>query len=399
MPTDLLAAQSLLPFRLSFEPEKFDFSAIPSGSGVFLLETGGEPYLGKSAALRRRLQKLLGPADQEQQAGKTKRLNLRGATQAIRYRATGSAFETSLLLYRAARAAFPERYREFLRLRPPPLLKVNLANAYPRCYVTRRLGRGPALYYGPFPARSDAEKFAAEFLDLFLVRRCTFEIQPDPAHPGCIYGEMSMCLRPCQDACTPQHYAEEVGRLTAFLSSGGASLVKTVEAERARASEALNFEEASRLHKRLERVHQALQQRPALAVDLERLHGLVIQPSGQGQAVELFPVWRGFLLPQMTFTFEVVEGKPVSLDARLRELLSALPVTSGKSGLPQTSPRTRAEHLALLARWYYRGTRIGEFVPFESNEQLPFRKIVGAISRVARRASPTSDSSAETPAV
>lgn len=389
---------SLLPSSLPFEPSGFDFSAIPAGPGVFLLATAGEPYLGKSAALRRRLQRLLAPVEGEKQARARERLNLRATTAAIRYRVTGSAFETSVALYQAARAAFPDRYRELLRLRPPPLLKVNLANAYPRCYVTRRLGRGPALYYGPFPTRAAAEKFASEFLDLFLVRRCTFEIQPDPAHPGCIYGEMGMCLRPCQDACAREQYVEEVGRLTAFLSTAGASLVKTIETERSRASEELDFEAAARMHKRLERVHLALQQSPELAADLERLHGLVIQPAAQAPAVELFPVWRGFLLPQVTFTFEVVEGKPVSMDARLRELFSALPMAWGQAPSLDGSARTRAEHLTLLARWFYRGTRVGEFVPFQSYQQLPVRKIVGAIGRVARRAAPSADPSTEAPA-
>ncbi len=399
---------SLLPVLLPFEASRFDFTAIPASPGIFLLETEGEPFLGKSASLRRRLQRLLGPllgplsgplpgspeptpAGTREAARSARRLNLRGATTAIRYRATGSVFETSVLLYRAARAAFPERYRELLRLRPPPLLKVNLANPYPRCYVTRRLGPGPALYYGPFPTRAAAEKFAPQILDLFLVRRCVEAIHPDPSHPGCIYGEMSMCLRPCQDACTQEHYREEVARLTTFFSSSGTSLVKIIEAERDAASEQLDFEEAARLQRRLEKVEQAMKHRPELAMDLEHLNGLVIQPSAQSPAVELFPLWRGFLQPQVTFTLEVVDGRPVSLDARLRELLLGLEFSEG-------SVRSRAEHLALLARWYYRGTRVGEFVPFDSYRQLPFRKIVGAVSRVARRASPPPGSSETLPA-
>ena len=387
---------SLLPVLLPFEPSRFDFTAIPASPGVFLLETEGEPFLGKSASLRRRLQRLLGspepmPAGTREAARRARRLNLRGATTAIRYRATGSVFETSVLLYRAARAAFRERYRELLRLRPPPLLKVNLANPYPRCYVTRRLGPGPALYYGPFPTRAAAKKFAPQILDLFLVRRCVEAIHPDPAHPGCIYGEMSMCLRPCQDACTQEHYREEVARLTTFFSSSGRSLVKIIEAERDAASEQLDFEEAARLQRRLEKVEQAMKHSPELAMDLEHLNGLVIQPSAQSPAVELFPLWRGFLQPQVTFTLEVVDGRPVSLDARLRELLLGLEFS-------ESSARSRTEHLALLTRWYYRGTRVGEFVPFDSYRQLPFRKIVGAVSRVARRASPPPGSSETLPA-
>ncbi len=371
----LSAVSGLLPTRLPFEPARFDFAAIPAGPGVFVLESAGDPYVGKSAALRRRLERLLGV----EPSSRSKRLNLRATATAIHYHTTGSAFETSLLLYRTLGAVFPDRYREMLRLRPPPLLKVNLANSYPRCFVTRRLGRGPGLYYGPFPSRAAAEKFSAEFLDLFFVRRCVEEIHPDPAHPGCVYGEMGMCLRPCQNACSQEQYREEVARLTAFLSSGGASLLKAAEAERDRASQRLDFEEAARLHRRVEKVQQALRQSPELARELERLHGLVIQPAAQAQGpgVELFPLWRGFLLPQLTFRFEVVEGRPVSMDARLRELLAGIPFAAG-------SAATRAEHLALLARWYYRGTRAGELIPFDSYDQLPFRRIVAAINRVAR---------------
>jgi hypothetical protein len=131
----------------------------------------------------------------------------------------------------------------------------------------------------------------------------------------------------------------------------------------------------------LEKIRESLRQRPELAADLESLHGLAIQPGAGSASVVLFPVWRGFLLPQITFGLEVQEGKPVSMDARLHELLSGIE-------LRPASTRTRGEHLALLARWFYRGTRQGEFVPLESYQKLPFRRIVNAINRVARQETP-----------
>ncbi len=167
---DLAAALTLLTESLPFDPETFDLATVPPGPGVFLVETAGEPFLGKSASLRRRLARLLGPSDPgklteagpsagaapqateaqtsglEPRASSLKpRLNLRAAARAIHWRTTGSAFETSLLLYQAARALFPSGYRQRLRLRVPALLKLNLHNPFPRCYVTRRLGRGPAV--------------------------------------------------------------------------------------------------------------------------------------------------------------------------------------------------------------------------------------------------------------
>lgn len=365
--------------RLSCDPERLD--ELPAGPGVFLLETGGEPYLNRSSNLRRRVARLLAPETEG------KKLNLRAATRAIRYQPTGSVFESWLLLYRLTRELFPESYRVRLRLRPPWLLKLNWENEFPRCYLTRRLGRGRALYFGPFPRRAAAERFASDFLDLFKSRRCAEDLQPSPEHPGCIYGEMGMCLRPCQALVTREAYLEEAARVAEFLSTQGGSLLRALEAEREAASAELNFEEAARLHKRLEKVEAALEaselaRRGGLATDLERLHGMVIQPSATPQAVELFPVHRGFVLSQITFSLapDRETGKPVSLDARLREL----PAPGQEPPAPGGSSRVRSEHLALLTRWFYRGTRRGEWVAFESFDKLPFRRLVNAIGRVAR---------------
>jgi excinuclease ABC subunit C len=74
------------------------------------------------------------------------------------------------------------------------------------------------------------------------------------------------------------------------------------------------------------------------------------------------------------------EGKAVSLDHKLRETIAALDT-------PKRSMRERQEYLALLARWFYSSWRDGEWLPFESVEDVPYRKLVNAISRVAHGAS------------
>src|SRR2546428_2383991 len=128
----------------AFDPAREEefFSALPARPAVFQVEPwhkGAQPYLLRTADLRRRLERLLRAPD-----ALSKRLNLREFAARIRYRLTGSAFEQSLVHYQHTRALFPRRYRDLTRLRPPALLKVNLANAYPRCYVTRRIVANPA---------------------------------------------------------------------------------------------------------------------------------------------------------------------------------------------------------------------------------------------------------------
>jgi len=42
------------------------------------------------------------------------------------------------------------------------------------------------------------------------------------------------------------------------------------------------------------------------------------------------------------------------------------------------------EHLAILKRWYYRGSRTGEIFFCDAKGELPMRRIVRGISRVFR---------------
>jgi len=124
---------------LDFDParDKEFFSALPPRAAIYILEphlTGARPFLSRTANLRRAAERFLSKPEEL-----SKRLNLREVAARIRYRLTGSRFEQSLVLYHHARANFPKRYRDFLRLRPPAVLKINLRNSYPRCYVTRRI--------------------------------------------------------------------------------------------------------------------------------------------------------------------------------------------------------------------------------------------------------------------
>lgn len=346
--------------------------SLPNQPAVFLLwPKEGEPYLSKTGLLRRRLLRLL-----KERERPSRLLNLRHTVRRIEYRLTGSAFESSVELYEQARRHFPERYLELLKLRMPPYVKVVLANEFARSHITTHLTRSAALYFGPFRSRVSAERFEAQFLDLFQMRRCQEDLIPSPEHPGCMYGEMGMCLRPCQQVVGPAEYRHEVDRVVEFLRTDGHSLLASIQHSRDVLSEEMQFEEAARQHKRLEKVQDVLKLRDDLVRDVDRLHGVAITRSLDPQAVEMWFVRDGNWHEPQRFSFEVVEGKAVSLDRKLREAFAELRPR-------KLSVRERQEYLALLARWYYSTWRDGEWIGFESFNEIPYRKLVNAISRVA----------------
>ena len=359
-------------------PEDF-FPGLPPRPAVCLIEPRedkAEPFLIRTQDLRRRLQRLLGLID-----AKSKRLNLQSFARSVRYRLTGSALEQTFTYYQNAKQFLPHRYAKVMRLRPPAVLKVSLRNAYPRCFVTRRIPVDDAgvptagAYYGPFPSRKSAEAFAERALDLFKVRRCQIKIRRDPTFPGCIYSEMKMCLAPCFAGCSKKEYDVEVQRLVQFLETDGNSLRAAIEQERERASEDLDFERAAAVHKRIEKIDDVLREKPDLPRRIQDLNAVILQRAAEDQTIAAYAVRGGRLAEPCFVRFAEIAGQPRSAEQIFRDYLE-LPaeLSPGKNDL--------GEHLWLVARWYYSNPREGEI--FFHDKDWPYRKIMRACSRLLR---------------
>ena len=351
-------------------------------------DEGTDPYIGKTANLRRRLQRMLGAAE-----GQGRKLNLRDRVHAVEWTATGSDFEASLLLYKTIRREFPKTYGERLRLRFAPLVKLILDNPYPRATVTTRISgrKSNSQYFGPFPTRVAAEKFANDSLDFFKMRRCTDDLNPDPAFPGCIYSEMKMCLAPCFKGCTDEEYAAEVERVQQYFASGGQSLVREIGRQRDDASANLDFEGAATLHVRLEKVKSATAQLPEIVRRLDELNGVMIQPPAEADSVALFKIAAGRIADPVRLDLASkseaarMQERPRSMEARISEALAAVDLPKMQSALEWM------EHLALLKRWYYRTVKTGELFLADSKGELPMRRVVRGVSRVFKGEKPAGD--------
>jgi hypothetical protein len=350
---------------LTVAPE--EYLTVPDAPAVFLLWAAeGRPMLSRTAKLRRRLGRLL---KERETPGRL--LNLRGIATRIDYWLTGSQLESSILFYQLARLHYPDEYLRLTKLKPPSFVKLTLTNAFPRTQINNRLG-GRSLAYGPFRSRAAAEKFEQALLDLFQIRRCQENLEPTPEHPGCIYGEMNLCLRPCQQIVTIEEYASEVKRVEQFLASAGKSMLDSMAAQRDRASEEMNFEEAARQHKRIQKVQDVLGLRDELTAPGGRLSGVAVLPSHLEETVELQPMIDGCFGEPRGFSLIARDGMNTSMEVRLRETA----VFEAASCKPE-------EHLALLVRWFFSSWRDGEWIALE-NGHVPYRRLANAIARVAK---------------
>jgi excinuclease ABC subunit C len=342
--------------------------ALPNRQAVFLLwPRAGKAYLARTNVLRKRLKRLLA--------------SLGDRVERIEYEFTGSRLAAQFLVLDLARKHFGADYRNEIRLRLPPYVKLILSNQFPRTQVTTHIGKARAVYVGPFRNRSTAARFESEVLDLLQLRRCQEDLEPRADHPGCIYGEMGRCLRPCQQAVGVAEYHGETERVAEFLRTGGRSLTGLAESARERLSAEMDFEGAALMHQRYQRVLEVLGLRDEMARDVDRLNAVAITRAAEPDAVELGWLregsWQGF----SRIEFNPADGTSVSLDARLREMALTVP-------LNRAAGVERMDQLATVARWFYSSWCDGELLMVDDWAKIPYRKLVNAVSRVAHGQSP-----------
>jgi excinuclease ABC subunit C len=388
------------------------FVALPEASAVFSLGFGErrEPYIARTSNLRRRLQRMLAP-----EGALSRRLQLLPFVREIAWSPYGSEFEASLLLYREIVTVFSAKdtatVRKRLRLRPPAYLRMALENDFPRLFATNRYVRSAAgRSFGPFPTRAAAERACDAVLDLFQLRRCVEDLHPYPEHPACPYFEMKKCIAPCNQTCTPDRHRAEADAVFETLRTHGASLLASLERERAAASEALEFETASAIHQRYEKAETALSELPETVHLLSELSAVVVQPSSQPGEVALFRLTQQGLSGPVSYAtvgmrlhneqsgssslyshpvaltavpLEPSTGPAVdTLEERLQTALHALESMSpSRPSTPQIE-----DHLALFTRWCFRpvAKRTGEVVFADPNGAMSHKPLLRAISRVAR---------------
>jgi excinuclease ABC subunit C len=390
-----------------------------------------EPYIGRTPNLRGRLERLLIPS-----AKHPKRLQLAGRVRRIEWRLTGSDFESLLLQFDLLQNVYGPKALERMHLGAPSFVRFLGGNPYPRVTVTNRPNQKEADWaYGPFASRAAAERFADEALKLFLLRRCTDDLNPDPSHPGCVYSEMKMCLAPCYKGCSDERYGEESSAVQRFLATRGESRLVQLRTQRDEASANLEFETAAALHSQVQKAEAVRALAPELVRPLSQLRAVVLQSSAQADEVAVFLYEDGRLRGPVAFSTlgmriqneqsgssslfaqpMALEAVPESREPDSREQATGNREQEGEPGASESASARKAArtmlearmesvlaelsrepdppnatvrqgHLALLKRWYYRPEvkRPGEVFFPDDEGGWTVRAMLRGVGRIAAK--------------
>jgi excinuclease ABC subunit C len=276
---------------------------LPPQPGVYLYKNaeGEVIYVGKAKNLRARVRSYLLEASQAN--AKTGSL-MREAVD-LDYILVANEHEALALENNLIKQRHP-RFNILLRDdKTYPYVKLTLADRFPKVFVTRRLRKDGAAYYGPYFPGNLAYRIVELIHRSFLIPSCKVDL--GRYHPrACLQYYIHRCLGPCVEGLTTlQLYDNAVRDTQLFLEGRHAELERTLAARMQAASEAEQFEAAARLRDQLSTVHQ-LQEKQRIATteqdDDADVFGYHFEAGSL--AVNLFHVRQGKIVDRREFFWD-----------------------------------------------------------------------------------------------
>jgi excinuclease ABC subunit C len=276
---------------------------LPTQPGVYLYKNaeGEVIYVGKAKSLRSRVRSYLLEASQAN--AKTGSL-MREAVD-LDYILVANEHEALALENNLIKQRKP-RFNILLRDdKTYPYVKLTLADRFPKVFVTRRLRKDGAAYYGPYFPGNLAYRVAELIHRCFLLPSCKVDLSR--YHPrACLQYYIHRCLGPCVEGLTTAEiYKDAVRDAQLFLEGRHAELERTLNARMMAAAEAEQFEAAARLRDQLATVHQ-LQEKQRIATaeqdDDADVFGYHFEDASM--AVNLFHMRNGKIVDRREFFWE-----------------------------------------------------------------------------------------------
>ena len=277
--------------------------ATPESPGVYLMKDprGTVLYVGKASVLRNRLKQYFGSTTNL--TNKIRRML--GHLHDFEYIVTDSP-AAALILENTLIKRYKPRYNARLKDdKTYPYLKIDLSEEFPRVYITRKVLKDGARYFGPFATAGTVRKTMDLVKRLFPYRSCTKNITGKDARP-CLEYYINRCVAPCTGAASKEDYAKVIGQVVMFMDGETSAVTDDLKTNMEQASDDLEFERAAVLRDRIKAVEKVAEEQ-RITVDANPVSDMDVIAMAQGNNeswVEVFFIRRGKLIGRDHFFME-----------------------------------------------------------------------------------------------
>lgn len=240
-----------------------ELKKLPQKPGVYLMKNikGQIIYVGKAINLKNRVRQYF-------QSSKNQTAKTRAMVPQIvefEYIVTDSELEALILECNLIKQYEPYYNIMLKDDRTYPYIKVTIQEDFPRIFVTRRMDKDKAKYYGPYTDALAVKETVETLHKLFPIRKCKKNLPKEIGKERpCLNFHIGQCLAPCSGSISSNEYKEYIKDAMDFLEGKHDGIRKKMEKEMAEAAQNMEFEKAAALRDKI-RAIQSISQKQKMA--------------------------------------------------------------------------------------------------------------------------------------
>ena len=266
---------------------------LPDSPGVYIMKDdhGKIIYVGKAIVLKNRVRQYF-------QSSRNHTPKVRAMVSHIAdFETIMTANEVESLILEA-NLIKKHRPRYNIRLKDDksyPYVKVTVQEEFPRVFITRRVLRDGARYFGPYTNVTALRDSLKLLRRLFPLRTC----RTMPERP-CLEYHIKRCLAPCVDKVEAEDYRAMIRAVLLFLEGRTDDVERELEQRMNAAAEAYHFETAARLRDQLSAVRTAAE-RQNIVTGAGDQDAVGMARSAAGVCVQIFFIRGGKMIGREHF--------------------------------------------------------------------------------------------------
>lgn len=314
---------------------------LPDKPGVYLMKDEADRiiYVGKAVNLKNRVRSYF--QSSRNHSAKVKAMVARIAN--LEYIMTGSEMEALILECNLIKKHHPKYNISLRDDKTYPYIKVTSQEAYPRVYVTRKVYKDGARYFGPYTSAGAVHETLALLRKLFPLRSCR---RMDADRP-CLEYHIKRCLAPCTGKVDQAEYRQMIQSVCLFLEGRSDAVIKLLLRRMGEAAESLAFEQAANFRDQLTAVKKIVEKQNIVTASGDQ-DALGLARSALGICVQVFFIRSGKMVGRDHFLLSGGEEEEdaVVLEAFIKQYYSQASFVPREILLPMELPEQR-----LLAEW------------------------------------------------
>ncbi len=279
---------------------------LPENPGVYIMKdaAGKIIYVGKAIVLKNRVRQYF-------QSSRNHTPKVRAMVAKIadfEFIMTASEVEALILECNLIKKHRP-RYNISLKDdKSYPYVKVTVQEEFPRVFITRRVVKDGARYFGPYTNATAVHESLRLLRRLFPLRTCrTLQDRP------CLEYHIKRCLAPCVGKISKEDYAVFIRAVLLFLEGRTEDVEKELTFRMKRAAEAYHFEIAARLRDQLAAVKK-IAEKQNIVTGAGDQDAIGLARSALGACVQVFFIRSGKMVGREHF---LLQGDEDESDAAL----------------------------------------------------------------------------------